>query len=310
MDLAEIELFGTLMRVGTTVETARIMGLSQPAVSARLKRLESRVGFALFHRNGNRLEPSAEAQELYAETGAIFTAQTEIRSRIEGLRNHATRPVTVAATPALVEGYLAPRLAQAGYKGWTRSLRIWIGEPESDVRSGRADIGLQMAVPARAEFEAETLAGIALYAVLQAGHPLARRDVLELADLRDEPLVCYDPDWSPMGGVIRRAFRAQGLEYRLACQVPFCSTVCHMVAACGGVGVVDQLTVSTLSDPRVVMRPLPQIPPIPLIAFHRRGEPLRGRAQELLARLRKRSRGMDHNDNCDSNPPGPSAGRW
>ena len=285
MDLAEIELFGTLMRVGTTVETARILGLSQPAISARLKRLEGRVGFSLFHRSGNRLEPTAEAQELYLETGAIFSAQTEIRSRIGALRSHATRPVTLAATPAVVEGYLAPHLAQAGYKGWGRNLRIWIGEPEQDVRSGRADIGMQMAVPPRAEFEAETLTNVALYAVMRADHRLAERAEVELGDLRNEPLVCYDPDWSPMGGVIRRAFRAHGLDYRLACQVPFCSTVCHLVAACGGVGVIDALTVNTLTDRRLITRLLPQIPQIPLIAFHRRAEPLRMRAQELLTGL-------------------------
>ena len=285
MDLAEIELFGTLMRVGTTVETARILGLSQPAVSARLKRLESRVGFSLFHRSGNRLEPSAEAQELYAETGAVFAAQTEIRSRIEALRSHAMRPVTLAATPAVVEGFLAARLADAGYQGWARSLRIWIGEPENDVRSGRADIGMQMAAPPRAEFEAQTLMEVPLYAVMRADHPLGRRSAPDLAELRGEPLVCYDPDWSPMGGAIRRAFRAHGLDYRLACQVPFCSTVCHMVAACGGVGVIDQLTVDALTDPRLIARPLRQIPPIPLIAFHRRGEPLRVHAQDLLTAL-------------------------
>jgi len=53
VDLAEIELFGTLMRVGTTIETARVLGLSQPAISDRLKRLESRLGFLLFQRRGN-----------------------------------------------------------------------------------------------------------------------------------------------------------------------------------------------------------------------------------------------------------------
>lgn len=74
-------------------------------------------------------------------------------------------------------------------------------------------------------------------------------------------------------------------NYRLAAQVPFCSTVCHLVAACGGFGVIDALTVAALSDSRVVVRPLPQIPAIPLIAFHRRGEPLRNHAQDLLAAL-------------------------
>jgi len=73
MDLRELELFGTLMRVGTTIETARLLGISQPSVSGQLKRLESRLGFSLFHRTGNRLEPTREANELFALSMPIFT---------------------------------------------------------------------------------------------------------------------------------------------------------------------------------------------------------------------------------------------
>lgn len=40
MDLTEVELFGTLMQTGTATETARVLGISQPGVSARLKRME------------------------------------------------------------------------------------------------------------------------------------------------------------------------------------------------------------------------------------------------------------------------------
>ena len=72
MDLRELELFGTLMRVGTTTETARLLGISQPGVSGQLKRLESRLGVSLFHRTGNRLEPTHEANELFALAVPIF----------------------------------------------------------------------------------------------------------------------------------------------------------------------------------------------------------------------------------------------
>ena len=96
MDLAEIEVFGTLMRVGSTVETARVLRLSQPAVSDRLKRLEARLGFLLFQRKGNRLEPTAEALDLYPETVAVFAAQKEIRdiaaSMLELVKNIEGNP--------------------------------------------------------------------------------------------------------------------------------------------------------------------------------------------------------------------------
>lgn len=285
MDLAEIELFGTLMRVGTTTETARVLGLSQPAISDRLKRLESRLGFLLFQRRGNRLEPSAEALELYAQTGAVFAAQKDIRARIEAIRGDQSRPVTISATPAVVEGYLAPRLTRAGYRGWARSLRLWVGEPEDDVGRGRADIGMQLAVPPRPDLAEETLGDVALVAVMLPDHPLAARASLVVGDFRDQPLVGFDPDWSPMGAVIRRVFRAEGLPYRLACQVPYSSTVCHMITACGGIGIIDAMTAESLLTTGLVTRPIEHVPTLPLRAFYRRDTPLRARAQQLLRAL-------------------------
>ena len=87
MNLRELELFGTLMRVGTTIETARVLGISQPGVSAQIRRLEAQLGFALFRRKGNRLEPTAEADQLMAAAAPAFAAQAALNLRIEGLRH-------------------------------------------------------------------------------------------------------------------------------------------------------------------------------------------------------------------------------
>jgi DNA-binding transcriptional LysR family regulator len=251
-----------------------------------LKRLEARLGFLLFQRKGNRLEPTAEALDLYPETVAVFAAQKEIRDRIEAIRSDQQRPLTISATPAIVEGFLAPRLARAGYRGWAQSLRLWVGDPEDDVRKGRADIGMQMAVPPRADLVEETLCDVALMAVFRPDSPLARGAELSLTEIAGQPLVGFDPDWSPMGAVIRKAFLGQGLPYRPACQVPYSSTVCHMVAACGGVGIVDAMTASTPLTASLLVRPIQQAPTLALRAFSRRETALRARAQEILMVLR------------------------
>jgi DNA-binding transcriptional LysR family regulator len=284
MTLREIELFGTLMRVGTTIETARVLGISQPGVSAQIRRLEARLGFALFRRSGNRLEPTAEARLLFVEAAPAFAAQTALHQRIDGLRRGAGDPVAVSATPAIVEGFLAPRLAQAGYSGWRRRLRLWVTEPEPDVHGGRADFGLQMAVPPRAEFTAVTLSEVPLVAVLRRGDALSSRPRLDLATLARGPLVAYDPDWSPMGAVIRDGFRRAGLTLELSAEAPFCSTVCHLVAACGGIGIIDAMTARTLG-PELVARPLAEDMTLPLVAFHRRDQPMRAAAMALLDAL-------------------------
>lgn len=285
MNFRELELFGTLMRVGTTIETARVLGISQPGVSAQIKRLEARLGFALFHRSANRLEPTAEASSLFESAMPIFSTHLDLLQRIETLRKSAASPLSISATPAVVEGFLAPRLRSAGYEGWAARMRLKVSEPEDDVRDGRADVGLQMAVPAKTHFQAIILARVALVAVVRADSPLAGQDSVTLARLAGEKLVCYDPNWSPMGAAIARAYRAQDLTYELACDVPFCSTVCPMVESCGGAGIVDEFTGARHKNAQLKILEITDMTPIALVAFHRRNEPMRAEAHDLLTAL-------------------------
>lgn len=285
MDFRELELFGTLMRVGTTIETSRVLGISQPGVSAQIKRLEARLGFSLFHRMGNRLEPTAEAVELFDEAMPMFATHLDLLKRIEQLRSSATSPLSISATPAVVEGYLAQRLNSAGYGGWSARLRLRVSEPEDDVRTGRADIGLQMAVPAKTHFQAIVLRQVALVAVVRADNPLAPRGRVSLTDLAAEKLICYDPNWSPMGAAIQRAYRAQGVTFDPTCEVPFCSTVCPLVESCGGVGIVDAFTGARHQSAHLRTLAVTDMPPIALVAFHRRNEPMRAVAHDLLMAL-------------------------
>lgn len=84
-----------------------------------------------------------------------------------------------------------------------------------------------------------------------------------------------------MGEAIRAAFQRLGRPYDPACVVPFTSTVCQMVEACGGVGIIDELTVRHLRQPDLVTIPMPDMPAIWVVVFHRR-EPLSAPVQDLL----------------------------
>ena len=56
-----LEAFRSVLDSGSMTHAAASLGLTQPAVSAQIARLESDVGFALFVRSGNRVRPTAEA---------------------------------------------------------------------------------------------------------------------------------------------------------------------------------------------------------------------------------------------------------
>jgi len=121
--------------------------------------------------------------------------------------------VAISATPALVKSFIGPILIRAGYQNWQKRIVLRVHSPEDDLRNGDADIGLQMALPPKAEFQAHAVGRIPLVAIVPEDHPLAQAAVLTCAMIAAHPLVCYNADWSPMGSTIRTAFVAQGLSY-------------------------------------------------------------------------------------------------
>lgn len=285
VNLREIELLGTLMRVGTATETARLLGMSQPGVSAQLKRLEAKLGITLFHRTANRLEATREANELFSMALPIFEAHAHIRSHLPKLNREAKRPVTISTTPSLIDGYLGSTLQRRSYQNWRTRLVLRVGDPVTELRQELADLGLQMAVPPKAEFQTYALGHVRLLAVMRRDHPLAAEAQVDCAQISEHALVCYDPDVSPMGATIRDAFAAQGLRYELSCRVPFCMNVNSMVRAGGGIGIIDQMTARDSPGLGLITKPVRDLPSVEIMAFHRRNEPLRASVQDFLSAL-------------------------
>ena len=72
LNLRHVEVFHAIMRAGTITEAARVLNVTQPAVSAALKQLERRLGMNLFDRVGGRLQPTPEARALLPDVAEIF----------------------------------------------------------------------------------------------------------------------------------------------------------------------------------------------------------------------------------------------
>src|SRR3546814_15867250 len=65
MNLRQMEVFHAIMQTGSVTAAARVLHVTQPAVSAVLKHCEEQLGLKLFERTGGRLQPTREAQALF-----------------------------------------------------------------------------------------------------------------------------------------------------------------------------------------------------------------------------------------------------
>lgn len=98
------------MRLGSLTAAAAELGITQPTVSQRIRGLEETVGFALFNRQGGRIQPTAEGQTLYDDVAsALGIIECSIRKLKE--KSQFLRPrVTIAAHFGFAHLWLLPKL--------------------------------------------------------------------------------------------------------------------------------------------------------------------------------------------------------
>ena len=162
------------------------LGISQPPLSRSIARLERRLGFPLFHRTTRRisLTPAgevflADCQRLLADMdGAIRRAQRVGKSRSLKL---AVRP---GAGQSVLTGLLNSYAEMPG-SGPVEVLYCY--DEVSALRTGAADVVLMCATSTTDGLERLELGDERPVAALPAGHRLAARSSLAMADLHSLP---------------------------------------------------------------------------------------------------------------------------
>lgn len=101
MKLKHIEVFNAIMLSGSVSAAARILNVTQPAVTQTLKHAEQQLGYALFFREKNGLRPTPEARHLYPRSKKIFEQVDELRRLAQSLKTDGASQFRVGIVPSL-----------------------------------------------------------------------------------------------------------------------------------------------------------------------------------------------------------------
>jgi LysR family transcriptional regulator, benzoate and cis,cis-muconate-responsive activator of ben and cat genes len=179
---------------------AERLGIAQPPLSRAIRALERRLGAPLFDRTTRAVALTDAGAVLLAEGRAALDAVDAAERRTR--RAAGTRPVLALVAKAGASQELLAKLLDA-YAAEPGSVEVDVtlcgpGEQERVLRDGRADVALlHRPFDATDGYDTEELAEEGQALVLPAGHPLADRTELRLADVADLPL----PRWPrPDGG--------------------------------------------------------------------------------------------------------------
>jgi LysR family transcriptional regulator, glycine cleavage system transcriptional activator len=109
---AAIVAFEVVARLGTMTSAARELGLTQSAVSHRIRRLEDYMGLRLFERDGSTLNLTSSGAVLRGEVQELLARSGQLRERC--IAAEAPTVLRISAYGALADHWLVRRL-----KGFT-----------------------------------------------------------------------------------------------------------------------------------------------------------------------------------------------
>jgi LysR family transcriptional regulator, cyn operon transcriptional activator len=190
MNLRHLQAFATIVDVGGLARAATRLHLSQPALSRQIQALEADLGVALFDRIGRRVQLTAHGEELLRRGRRLLAEAESLGERARELKSGETGILRLAATPQVIENLLAPFLIQ--YRRRHPGVEVHLVEDGGARLIGRLERGevhLSIAPAGTTRFEGRLLYPMHVVAALPAAHRLARRPLLEIAELEDEPLL-------------------------------------------------------------------------------------------------------------------------
>lgn len=211
--LTSLDLFVSVVELGSLSAAAAAHGVSQPSASARIRQLERQIGAELLTRSPNGSVPTAAGLLVTGSAESVLDAAHNLLSAVDSLVTGSNR-MRVAASYTVAEQLLPRWLGQLHLaKPNTRvELEVVNSAAVLDrVRHGEAQLGFVESPGSTSGLRNRTVGTDELVVVVRPDHPWTRhRRPLSPGDLAATPLVLRETG-SGTRDVFEAALAAAGL---------------------------------------------------------------------------------------------------
>lgn len=257
----QLQCVVSLARYGSFVAAASDLGLSQPALTRAIMRIENTLGVRLFTRSTRRVALTAAGHEFVPVAERLLADLVIGIQNMQALGGQQRGRLVIACLMSVAYGFLPQVIGdyRTEHEGVDLEIREGVlSAIAEDVRSGLADFGIGDITNASTiprSIDVEPLTRETFHVVLRADHPLAQKKSLRIADLAGDTLIAM-----PFGAGMRRsidiAAAAVDLTFDRTITVSQFATIFKLVQAGVGLSIVPESALATAIYDGMVARPL------------------------------------------------------
>ncbi|MEU6250582.1 LysR family transcriptional regulator [Glycomyces sp. NPDC047010] len=205
-DLEGLRALALVAETGSLNAAAARLGVTQQAVSLRLRALETRLGVPLLVRSPRGSTLTSAGQLVSAWAGPLLAAAEEFTESVGSLREGRERTLRIAASLTIAEHLLPEWIARWRGAGAGPAVQLLAANSDNvidTVRRGDAALGFIETPSVPADLKSLTIGRDELVVVAPPTHPWSRRKAVTVEELATTALVLREP-----GSGTRAAFEA------------------------------------------------------------------------------------------------------
>lgn len=258
MDFRQLRYFTAVAEELNFTRAAQRLHITQPPLTRQIHALERALGVELFLRKsqGVALTEAGKTLLVDARNLASLIEQSVERAQAAGRGGVGRLDIGFFGTSAFE---LLPRVL-AAYRTTYPRVKVVLhpGQTPAQVlalRQGRVAVVFERWAPQEPDISVELAASENVLVALPAGHRLAQRKLIEVEDLRDEPMILPQGLSPQMTGMAVKVFRAHGLVPKEGPRCLDMTSGTVLVAAGAGLFLIPA-SMSALGMPGVTYLPL------------------------------------------------------
>ncbi|CAL9310592.1 MULTISPECIES: LysR family transcriptional regulator [unclassified Streptomyces] len=219
MELRQLEYLVAVAEEASFTKAAARVFVTQPCVSAQIRRLERELGQELLNRGGRTVQLTEVGAAALPHARAALAAVDGVRRAVDDFTEVLRGQVAIGAVASSLTARL-PKLI-ADFSDTYPAVEISLTEGSTDqladaVRAGRTDLAIIGVVAEPPEgLEVQVVADESLVGVVSHDHPLARYTSVSVEELESHALMCL-PVGSGLRAAADAAWAAAGARPRIA----------------------------------------------------------------------------------------------